>query len=133
MPELDGFALLREMKTNAALRHIPVILLSARSGEDARIQGLESGADDYLTKPFSARELVARVRSQIALTHADDNACQTQSRTFSNDQPEHVARLRPKSDADSQVARLPRHQKRQHSIDADTSQNQSQCGHETRR
>ncbi len=70
MPELDGFALLREMKTRAALRHIPVILLSARSGEDARIQGIESGADDYLTKPFSARELVARVRSQIALTHA---------------------------------------------------------------
>ena len=70
MPELDGFGLLREMKANAGLGHIPVILLSARSGEDARIQGLESGADDYLTKPFSARELVARVRSQIALTHA---------------------------------------------------------------
>ena len=70
MPELDGFGLLRDMKTSHAFREIPVILLSARSGEESRIQGLEAGADDYLTKPFSARELVARVRSQIALTQA---------------------------------------------------------------
>ena len=70
MPELDGFGLLREMKASPAFREIPVILLSARSGEESRIQGLEAGADDYLTKPFSARELVARVRSQIALTQS---------------------------------------------------------------
>ena len=70
MPELDGFGLLRSMKASDAFREVPVILVSARSGEESRIQGLEAGADDYLTKPFSARELVARVRSQIALTQA---------------------------------------------------------------
>jgi len=60
MPRLDGFGLLRELRADPALRDLPVILLSARAGEDARIDGLEGGADDYLTKPFSARELIAR-------------------------------------------------------------------------
>jgi signal transduction histidine kinase len=65
MPRLDGFGLLRALRQDPALQHIPVILLSARAGEEARIEGIEQGADDYLIKPFSARELLARVESQL--------------------------------------------------------------------
>ncbi len=65
MPEMDGFALLAALRQNSATRSIPVIMLSARAGEEARIDGIEAGADDYLTKPFSARELLARVDAQL--------------------------------------------------------------------
>lgn len=67
MPRKDGFALLKEIRCDAQLRDLAVILLSARSGEEARVEGLEAGADDYLTKPFSARELVARVDSHLSI------------------------------------------------------------------
>jgi len=67
MPMMDGFGLLREIRSDSQLRDIPVILLSARAGEEARVEGLEAGADDYLTKPFSARELIARVNSNLKL------------------------------------------------------------------
>jgi PAS domain S-box-containing protein len=67
MPGLDGFALLREVRADSALRTVPVILLSARAGAEARAGGLEAGADDYLTKPFHARELLARVHGSLAL------------------------------------------------------------------
>jgi signal transduction histidine kinase/FixJ family two-component response regulator len=70
MPHMDGAALLRELRACPRTAAIPVVLLSARAGEEARIEGLESGADDYLEKPFSARELLARVRSQLALSLA---------------------------------------------------------------
>jgi PAS domain S-box-containing protein len=61
MPRLDGFGLLREWRADPRLRSIPIILLSARAGEEARMVGLAAGATDYLVKPFSARELRARV------------------------------------------------------------------------
>jgi len=67
MPELDGFALLQQLRADAALRTIPIIMLSARAGEDAVVEGIEAGADDYLVKPFSARELLARVRTRLEL------------------------------------------------------------------
>jgi signal transduction histidine kinase len=67
MPNLDGFGLLRELRADPALRTVPVIMLSARAGEEARMEGLERGADDYLVKPFSSRELLVRVG---ALLHA---------------------------------------------------------------
>ena len=67
MPRLDGFGLVRSLRADPALRRIPVILLSARAGEEARIEGLDSGADDYLQKPFSARELLARVSARLEL------------------------------------------------------------------
>jgi DNA-binding response OmpR family regulator len=66
-PGLDGFAMLRELRADRELRGIPVILLSARAGEESRIEGLASGADDYLIKPFGGRELVARVESTVKL------------------------------------------------------------------
>jgi signal transduction histidine kinase len=67
MPEMDGFGLLAALRADPATRSIPVVMLSARAGEEARIEGIESGADDYLTKPFTARELVARVEAQIKM------------------------------------------------------------------
>ena len=67
MPELDGFGLLNALRADDCLQSIPVVMLSARAGEDSRVEGLEAGADDYLVKPFAARELLARVGSSIAL------------------------------------------------------------------
>ncbi|MET0985495.1 MAG: ATP-binding protein [Steroidobacteraceae bacterium] len=67
MPRLDGFGLLREVRADASLSDLPVILLSARAGQEARIEGLEASADDYLIKPFSARELIARVDSHLRM------------------------------------------------------------------
>jgi signal transduction histidine kinase len=67
MPRLDGFALLREIRADPGLRTVPVVLLSARAGEESRVEGLEAGADDYLVKPFSARELLARVTTNLEL------------------------------------------------------------------
>jgi signal transduction histidine kinase/DNA-binding response OmpR family regulator len=70
MPKLDGFGLLSRMRADSELSHIPVLLLSARAGEEAKVEGLGSGADDYLTKPFSARELIARVEGNLRLARA---------------------------------------------------------------
>ncbi len=70
MPGLDGFGLLRALRADPATRTIPVMLLSARAGEDSKVEGLEAGADDYLEKPFSAQELVARVGAHVALARS---------------------------------------------------------------
>lgn len=67
MPRLNGFELLAALRSQSDTRTIPVIMLSARAGEEARVEGLDAGADDYLIKPFSARELLARVASQLEM------------------------------------------------------------------
>lgn len=67
MPELDGFGLLRAVRGDEHLASVPVIVLSARAGEEAKVEGLEAGADDYLIKPFAARELIARVTANIQM------------------------------------------------------------------
>jgi PAS domain S-box-containing protein len=93
MPKLDGFGLLRALRADPALREIPIILLSARAGEESRIEGLEAGADDYLVKPFSAREIVARVETHIKMSRMrrDANLALSESedrfRTFANTAP----------------------------------------------
>ncbi|NNC22031.1 response regulator [Corallococcus exiguus] len=70
MPELDGFGLLRRLREDPTTVHVPVILLSARAGEEATVEGLRMGATDYLVKPFSARELLARVEGNLAAARA---------------------------------------------------------------
>jgi signal transduction histidine kinase len=70
MPVLDGFGLLREVRKDPLLAGVPVILLSARAGEESRVEGLQAGADDYVVKPFSARELLARVAIHLQLARA---------------------------------------------------------------
>ncbi|MEO7597801.1 MAG: response regulator, partial [Opitutus sp.] len=67
MPKLDGFGLLSRLRADPQSNTLPVILLSARAGEPSRVEGLNAGADDYLTKPFSARELLSRVQSLLHL------------------------------------------------------------------
>ncbi|AFZ09607.1 PAS/PAC sensor hybrid histidine kinase [Oscillatoria nigro-viridis PCC 7112] len=74
MPGMDGFELLRSLRSNPATQDIPIILLSARAGEESRIEGLAAGADDYLIKPFSARELLARVEASLKLSRLRQEA-----------------------------------------------------------
>ena len=74
MPVLDGFGLVAGIRRDSAARAVPVILLSARAGEGSQIEGLEAGADQYLVKPFSARDLLARVASQLDLGRLRRNA-----------------------------------------------------------
>ncbi|WP_370965167.1 SpoIIE family protein phosphatase [Amycolatopsis sp. cg9] len=67
MPRLDGLGLLAELRGDPRTAAVPVLLLSARAGQEAAVDGLAAGADDYLVKPFSARELLARVRTTVQL------------------------------------------------------------------
>ena len=67
MPKLDGFGLLKALRAEEKTKTLPVILLSARAGEESRVAGMGAGADDYLVKPFSARELMARVEAHLNL------------------------------------------------------------------
>jgi signal transduction histidine kinase/DNA-binding response OmpR family regulator len=79
MPRLDGFGLLAELRSDPELRDTPVLLLSARAGEEAKIEGLSAGADDYLIKPFSARELLARVRTNLDMADLRREAVRTEN------------------------------------------------------
>ena len=78
MPQRDGFSLLRELRGDEALKSTPVILISARAGEESRIEGLEWGADDYLVKPFSARELLARIASHLTMARIRRDAAKVE-------------------------------------------------------
>ncbi len=68
MPNLDGFGLIQALRADVQTRNIPIILLSARSGQESAIVGLDAGADDYLSKPFTAKELLARVKTHVELS-----------------------------------------------------------------
>jgi PAS domain S-box-containing protein len=68
MPRLDGYGLLKGLRADPLTATVPVILLSARAGEESRVEGLRAGADDYLVKPFSARELLVRVAALLHVT-----------------------------------------------------------------
>jgi signal transduction histidine kinase len=83
MPGLDGFALLAELRRDPRTRAVPVVLLSARAGEEARVEGLDAGADDYLVKPFAARELVARVAANLELARMRRDAADRERRAES--------------------------------------------------
>ncbi|HSC48058.1 MAG TPA: phosphate regulon transcriptional regulator PhoB [Gammaproteobacteria bacterium] len=65
LPDLSGLELARALRRDEATRELPILMLTARASEDDKVLGLESGADDYLTKPFSARELVARIHALL--------------------------------------------------------------------
>src|SRR6185295_2168769 len=81
MPVLDGIGLLRAIRGDPALRTVPVILLSARAGEEAKASGIELGADDYLTKPFSAKEMLARIRTQLQMAEVREQSIRKEVRT----------------------------------------------------
>ncbi|MBL8953479.1 MAG: response regulator [Myxococcaceae bacterium] len=70
MPGVGGFELLEALRSREETRFVPVILLSARAGEESRVEGLGAGADDYLVKPFTAKELLARVRAHLSTSRS---------------------------------------------------------------
>jgi DNA-binding response OmpR family regulator len=74
LPELDGFAVCEILRQSAATASVPIVLLTARSGEIARYAGLEAGATDYVTKPFSPAELVARINAILQHPAIQGNA-----------------------------------------------------------
>ncbi len=80
MPNLDGFGLLKAIREDEALKHVCVIMLSARAGDEASVDGLKAGADDYLVKPFSARELVARIRTRLEIARTRREAEEARAR-----------------------------------------------------
>ncbi len=82
MPRMDGFAFVRALRASPATRGIPVILLSARAGEEAVVEGLETGADDYLLKPFSGRELLTRVRTHLETARSRTSALRASETRF---------------------------------------------------
>jgi signal transduction histidine kinase len=94
MPRLDGFGLLRALRAEG-LGSVPVIMLSARAGEESRVDGLTAGADDYLVKPFSARELLARVSThlQIGALRAAAEAGQREANRANRAKDEFLAML----------------------------------------
>jgi signal transduction histidine kinase len=76
MPHMDGVALLGALRADARTASVPVLLLSARVGEEAVLEGLETGADDYLVKPFSARELLTRIRAHLGMARVRQAAAE---------------------------------------------------------
>jgi len=72
LPDISGLELTRQLKRDPHTREIPVIMLTARAEEDDRVAGLEGGADDYIVKPFSQRELIARIRAALRRGTSDD-------------------------------------------------------------
>ncbi len=79
MPEMDGFQLLAALRQNQSTSSIPVVLVSARAGDDSKIEGMQAGADDYLVKPFTARELLARVEAHIRIARFRREALERES------------------------------------------------------
>ena len=79
MPEMDGMQLLTALRQESSTATIPLILVSARAGEEPAIEGMEAGADDYVVKPFTARELIARVHSHIKIARYRQKAYEIQA------------------------------------------------------
>ncbi|GAB2683801.1 ATP-binding protein [Mucilaginibacter koreensis] len=90
MPVMDGKTMLQRIRNTADTAQLPVIFLSARAGEEARIDGLQAGADDYLVKPFSAAELLTKIGTQIKITQARSYA-ERQLRNLLTDAPVAIA------------------------------------------
>jgi signal transduction histidine kinase len=98
MPRLDGFALLRTLRDDPRTSTVPVILLSARAGEESREEGLGIGADDYLVKPFTRRELVARVNAHLGVARARALAAETREALLRAGREEAMAANRAKDE-----------------------------------
>lgn len=95
MPVMDGKELVHEVRNNPSISNTPIILLSARAGQEARIDGIEAGADDYMVKPFSGKELLSKVRSLIAISRERNHAEELLKQLFIN-APIAIAILRGK-------------------------------------
>ena len=105
MPRLDGFGLLRAIRDDPTLASTPVILVSARAGEESRVEGLQAGADDYLVKPFTARELMARVETHLKLANLRRESTEREVRIRSEAELEHQ-KLRATEERLAETSRL---------------------------
>lgn len=92
MPRLDGFGLVKKIRENSVTRNMPVIFLSARAGEESVVDGMDAGVNEYLVKPFSARELIAKVDAQIKISTLR-KATEKQLRTLFRQAPAAIAVL----------------------------------------
>src|SRR5580693_2533600 len=111
MPHLDGFGLLRAIRDDSALAGTPVILLSARAGEESRVLGLQADADDYLVKPFTARELLARVAMHVRMASLRQETAEREERLRSEAELERE-KLRASEERLAETGRLYRELRR---------------------
>jgi len=105
MPQLDGFGVLRSIREDSALAATPVILVSARAGEESRVEGLDADADDYLIKPFAARELLARVAAHVKMANLRRETAKREERMRSEAELERE-KLRASEEQLAQTSRL---------------------------
>jgi PAS domain S-box-containing protein len=105
MPHLDGFGLLRAIREDSGLTGTPVILVSARAGEESRVEGLEADADDYLIKPFAARELLARVAAHVKMANLRRETAEREERMRSEAELERE-KLRASEERLAETSRL---------------------------
>jgi DNA-binding response OmpR family regulator len=98
LPEMDGFEICKTLRLDASTAQVPIIMLTAKAAEIDRVLGLELGADDYLTKPFSVRELLLRVKKILSRAQPDDKAKeQLRFGDLLIDLPRHVATWKNKA------------------------------------
>ncbi len=93
LPGASGLELIRRLKRDATTRSIPVIMLTARTEEDNKIAGLEAGADDYVTKPFSPRELLARIKALLRRAAPEADSSRLQCGQLSLDPESHMVTI----------------------------------------
>ncbi|HEX7326475.1 MAG TPA: phosphate regulon transcriptional regulator PhoB [Rhodanobacteraceae bacterium] len=89
LPGTSGLELARRLRAAPDTRHVPIIMLTARGEEADRVTGFESGVDDYVVKPFSARELIARIRAVLRRSQGDDGTGSLEIGTLRIDRPAH--------------------------------------------
>lgn len=90
LPDVSGIEFVRRVKRDDLTRSLPVIMLTARSEEDDKVRGLETGVDDYVTKPFSTRELIARIRALLRRASGSDGDVTLRVRDLSLDPESHT-------------------------------------------
>ncbi len=96
LPEMDGLEVCRLLKQTDKTKHIPIIMLTVKADETDKVLGLEMGADDYVTKPFSPRELIARVKALLRRAGESPSAEAFQFKTLEVDWGKHTVRLKDK-------------------------------------
>jgi len=96
LPELDGLAVCRILRAHDNTKHIPILMLTAKTQEADRVVGLELGADDYITKPFSVRELIARIKAVLRRTRSETPEEVLKSGAFQIDLGKHEVTVKGK-------------------------------------
>ena len=93
LPGEDGISLLKKLKSSAKTKDIPVIMVTAKGAEYDKVIGLDSGADDYVTKPFGMMELISRVKAVLRRTKREEKSTQYEIRNLMLDQKKHEVRV----------------------------------------